>query len=117
MQIYFVIALVFAVLVAVFAIQNSTPVEIHFLIWEIKRISQVLVILGASAVGALTVLFLGLGKQIRLVWQVRQLGQQNIQLKEECKQLKEQLNAGSEQLSEEKQDRDNTNAAETGDSS
>jgi len=97
MQIYFVMALIFAVLVAIFAIQNSTPVHVQFLFWEIQRISQVLVILGAAAIGALIVLFMGAGKQIRLIWQVRQLTQQNSQLKNEHQQLKQQLNATPDQ--------------------
>ncbi len=92
MQIYFVIALIFAVLVAIFAIQNSAPVHVQFLFWEIQRISQVLVILGAAAIGALIVLFMGAGKQIKLIWQVRQLTQQNNQLKNEQQKLKQQLN-------------------------
>lgn len=116
MQIYFVVALVFAVLVAIFAIQNSTPVHIKFLFWEIKRISQVLVILGAAAVGALAVLFMGTGKQIRLIWQIRQLTQQNARLREECQQLRQKnlanLNSSGEQLEPEnnklKQEKNNT---------
>ena len=71
MQIYFVIALIFAAMVAVFAIQNSTPVHIQFLFWEIPSISQVLVILGAAIIGALTALSVSMSKQLRLLWQVR----------------------------------------------
>jgi len=97
MQIYFVIALIFAVLVAIFAIQNSAPVHVQFLFWEIQRISQVLVILGAAAIGALIVLFMGTGKQIKLIWQVRQLTQQNNQLKNEHQKLKQQLNTTTDQ--------------------
>ncbi|MTI85217.1 MAG: LapA family protein [Firmicutes bacterium] len=97
MQIYFVIALIFAVLVAIFAIQNSAPVHVQFLFWEIQRISQVLVILGAAAIGALIVLFMGAGKQIKLIWQVRQLTQQYNQLKNEHQKLKQQLNTTTDQ--------------------
>jgi len=100
MQIYFVFALIFAVLVAIFAIQNSTPVHIQFLFWEIKRISQVLVILGAAAIGALTVLFLGISKQVRLIWQVRQLTQENARLKDECNELKQKIPAQTDTAEE-----------------
>lgn len=96
MQIYFVAALVFAVLVAILAIQNSTPVNIQFFWWEIEQISQVLVILGSAAVGALAVLFTGLGKQVRLLWQVRQLTQQNARLKEENEELKRKISPPSD---------------------
>jgi uncharacterized integral membrane protein len=101
MQFYFVVALIFAVLVAIFAIQNSTPVDVEFLFWEVKNISQVLVILGASAIGALIVLFMGAGKQIKLIWQVRQLTQQNNQLQKESEELKQKL-----QISQDKEEKE-----------
>lgn len=95
MQIYFVIALVFSLLVAIFAIQNSTPVDIKFLVWEVEKISQVLVILGAAAIGALIVLSMSLGKQIRLIIQIRQLTQYVAQLRDEKQKLKQQLDTTS----------------------
>lgn len=106
MQMYFVIALIFATLVAIFAVQNSTPVHIKFLFWEIPRISQVLVILGAAIVGALAALFISISKQVRLLWQVRQLSQENTRLKNECRRLKQNINSGFDELKESSQEKE-----------
>jgi len=91
MQIYFIVSLLFACLVAVFALQNSSTVTIKFLTWELANISQVLIIFVSAAIGALAVMFLGLGKQLKLVFQVRQLTHQKKQLEEEVLELKRQL--------------------------
>jgi len=63
MQFYLITALVFALLVAVFAIQNTETVVIQFLAWSFS-ISLVLVILGSAAVGALVLYLFSLVKQI-----------------------------------------------------
>jgi len=75
-----VISLLFALVVAVFAVQNNTPVDISFLGWELKKISLVLVIFGSAAAGAVTVFSLGLVKQIRLKMELRQMKAQNEKL-------------------------------------
>jgi putative membrane protein len=50
-----IVALAFAVLVAMFAIQNSTLVSVSFFKWQLKDISLAVVILGSAAAGALAV--------------------------------------------------------------
>jgi uncharacterized integral membrane protein len=50
-----IVALAFAVLVAMFAIQNSALVSISFFKWQLKDISLAIVILGSAAAGALAV--------------------------------------------------------------
>lgn len=45
------VALTLAILIAVFALQNTFPVTIQFLLWEYHT-SLVLVILGSTAIGA-----------------------------------------------------------------
>ena len=57
MQGYLVSALIFALLVAIFAIQNTTVVVINFLMWEFHT-SLVLVILGSALLGALLYFFI-----------------------------------------------------------
>lgn len=91
MQLYFIVSLVFACLVAIFALQNSSTVAIQFLTWELADISQVLIIFASAAIGALAVMFLGLGKQLKLIFQLRQLTHQKKQLEEEVLALKRQL--------------------------
>lgn len=61
-----VLGLAFALLVAVFAIQNSAPVTVTFLKWHLVDVSLALVILGSAAAGAVVVGLLGAVREIRL---------------------------------------------------
>jgi len=36
-QVFSLLAIFFALLVAIFAIQNAVPVEINFLVWQFRR--------------------------------------------------------------------------------
>ncbi len=58
-------AFVFALLVAVFAVQNSLPVTVSFLIWSFQT-SLVIIILGSATFGAMTILSLSMLVQFRL---------------------------------------------------
>ncbi|MGI9860160.1 LapA family protein [Moorella naiadis] len=80
MQIYSLLAILFALLVAIFAVQNAVAVNIRFLAWQFPEISLVLVILGAAAFGALVVFLLGLVRQVRASREIRQLRQENHRL-------------------------------------
>ena len=93
MQIYLVGALIFALLVAVFAIQNTNPVDIRFLTFQIKEISLVLVILGSALIGALVVFLLGAVKQIGSYRQIKDLKRDNKKYADEIKQLKSKLDS------------------------
>lgn len=62
---YLILALVFALIVAVFAVQNAVPVSIRFLAWGFET-SLVYVILGSAALGALSAGLPGLFKQLSL---------------------------------------------------
>ncbi|NLM37248.1 MAG: LapA family protein [Firmicutes bacterium] len=59
MQFMFILVLVFAVLVATFALQNAYPVTIYFLKWQFEA-SFALVILLSLLIGAVAVGSLGL---------------------------------------------------------
>jgi len=72
-QAYFIVALLFALSVAVFAIQNTEGISINFLFWRYEGISKVLVILASAAVGAIAVLFLGFWWQFKKAMYIRQL--------------------------------------------
>ncbi|CUH97192.1 hypothetical protein P22_3319 [Propionispora sp. 2/2-37] len=58
-------ALVFAFLIAMFAVQNSTVVTVNLLMWNMES-SLVLVILGTAIVGFLSALTLQLFVQLKL---------------------------------------------------
>lgn len=90
MQIGFVISLIFAILVSVFAIQNSGSVSVNFLFAEFN-ISQALVILISTALGAVMVMLLGLIKQLKMKRKTKEQGRTMAALEEENRSLKEQI--------------------------
>lgn len=72
-QIYFVLPLLFALTVAVFAVQNTEQININFLFWQFKDISKVIVIIASALFGSLVVMFLGLSWQLKKILYIRQL--------------------------------------------
>lgn len=71
MRIIAIVGLAFALLVAVFAIQNSTPVTVTFLKWRLVDLSLAIVILGSAAAGALVIGLVGAVREIGLGFGVR----------------------------------------------
>ncbi len=72
MQIWFIASLVFAVLVALFAVMNSDPVTIRFF-WAKHEFSQAIVILGSALIGAIIVGLLSMFQYFRLGFKKREL--------------------------------------------
>jgi putative membrane protein len=72
-QVYFVLAVLFALLVAVFAIQNPESVSIRLLFWQFDNVPKILLILVSTAVGALVVVLLGVFWNIGKVLHIRRL--------------------------------------------
>ncbi len=72
MQFYWILSLLFALIVALFAIQNAEAVDIRFLTWQFKDISLVLVILGSAVAGALILFIAGAMKQVKIAWKTRE---------------------------------------------
>ncbi|MDO9116578.1 MAG: LapA family protein [Nitrospira sp.] len=66
------IALLFAILIAVFALQNTVAVTVHFLVWDYDT-SLVLIILGSAMLGALLTFLASLGPRFTRAKQTRQL--------------------------------------------
>ncbi|MDX9870991.1 MAG: LapA family protein [Clostridia bacterium] len=91
MQIYLISALIFSLLVATFAVQNTEVVSINFLTWSFS-VSLVLVLLGAAVAGALVLYFFGLFKQVGAWMKIRQLNHRKDELEKQVKKLEEKLN-------------------------
>jgi len=72
-QYYLFFGLLFAFLVAIFAVQNANPVDIVFLAWQVKGVSLSLVLLGGVVAGAAIALVLGLPRQFRMTLRIREL--------------------------------------------
>ncbi|MDW7675153.1 MAG: LapA family protein [Bacillota bacterium] len=97
MQMYLVIALIFALFVAMFAIQNTVPVAISFLFWTFQDISLVLVILGSAVFGAICVFLLGMVKQVSQSMKIKELDNENKRLRAENEDLKEDIRSSKSQ--------------------
>lgn len=88
MQIFMIIAVLFSLAVAIFALQNSEIVTIRFLIWELPSVPQVLVILWAALAGMATAFFFGLSRHYRLTKQSKELKKQVYNLEQELIKIK-----------------------------
>lgn len=84
MRLYFGIATVFSVLVAVFAIQNSELVSMEFLFWQLPGFPLAIVILGAAISGMVVAWLFSIARQYK---QSRQLNE----LKNYARSLEEEL--------------------------
>ncbi|WFD08878.1 LapA family protein [Tepidibacter hydrothermalis] len=103
MQFGFIISLIFAILVAVFAIQNSGIVAISFLFAKFN-ISQALVILISAALGAVIVMLLGFIKQIKLKLKIKEQSKKIKSLEEENKLFNNKIEEFKNSLDEKKID-------------
>lgn len=92
MQWTVVVALLFALLVGVFAIQNAITVSLQFFSYQFET-SLVVVVLGGVALGALMIGILGLVNQIKNKIQIRNL-------KGKIKSLEKQLKGKGEEIGE-----------------
>ena len=76
---YVVFALMFALLGAVFALQNATAVTVSFAIWSFQT-SLVLIVLGSAIVGAMISMLLAAPMQIRLRWALDKANRRSAEL-------------------------------------
>lgn len=60
----FIITLVFSVVVAVFALQNSDPIAVGFLFWHFKSVPLVIIMLGSALFGAFVTFVFSLRKSV-----------------------------------------------------
>jgi uncharacterized integral membrane protein len=102
-QVLFIIGLVFAILITVFALSNSKPVAISLLFYEVNA-SQALIIFVSAALGAIIVAALGMVRYIRRMTEIRRL-------RKEIESLKKEI-AFLESLTEETPVNEKTESAE-----
>lgn len=85
-----VLALLFALLVAIFAVQNAMLVLVGFLHWKFE-ISLALVILGSTAAGALVVFLLGLVQQVSRGMKMREYRNKILKLETDLEALRREV--------------------------
>lgn len=93
MQIAFIIALIFAIAVALFAVQNTTPVRVSFLWFEIEQVAVSVLVLVCTLVGATLTILIGVGRELRRTLALRSLRQQLSAQEQLIKDLQAQLEA------------------------
>jgi len=92
-----VVALLFAVLVAIFAVQNAQPVSIRFMAWEQETTTAVVVVF-AAAVGALAAGCFGFVRQIRMALRLRSAQGQAARLEGEKAAAESDLQAAQAEI-------------------
>jgi uncharacterized integral membrane protein len=68
MQIFWTAALIFGIVIALFAVQNSSPTTIRFLWMYAENVPVSVLVMICAALGALVTLMLGLAREVRLGW-------------------------------------------------
>lgn len=86
MQFTIVISLVFAVFIALFAVQNAGVVVINFLWYKISM-SQAVVILSSALIGVLIMLPFDVIRRIKYKFKLKELSGENKRLKDEIKKI------------------------------
>lgn len=72
MQLALILALLLAIAVAVFAVQNSIPVTVSFLLWEAQT-SVVVLVLASALAGVLISALFAAARGLRLSSEIRDL--------------------------------------------
>lgn len=92
MQLLLVLALLFALAVAVFAVQNAEPISFRFFGWQ-SETSLVFVVLGAAVAGAMATGLVGLVRQVQSSLRIHQLQNRLQKAEKQIESLQEQLAA------------------------
>jgi lipopolysaccharide assembly protein A len=108
-----VLALLFSLVVAIFAIVNNEMVPVNFLFGSVE-ISAVLLILGSAAAGAIIMTFLSLVRHVRVGFEVRDLKKKIKHLEEDLKVKEELLAKAAEQEMTEEEVPSEARDADTG---
>lgn len=82
MEIGFIFSLIFAILVAVFALKNADSVMIDFFFAKVQ-VSQAIVIFVSAALGAVIVTIIGLVRQLKLTLKIKEQVRKIRKLEEE----------------------------------
>ncbi|MCR4430770.1 MAG: LapA family protein [Tepidanaerobacteraceae bacterium] len=89
MQLVLVLTLIFALLVAIFALSNANEVIIRFP-WGDYPVSQAIVILGSAAIGSVVIMILGIFSQIKSKIKIWEYQGKIKKLEKELEEVKKQ---------------------------
>jgi uncharacterized integral membrane protein len=91
MQITFALALIFAIAVALFAVQNTTPVSVSFLWFQVPELAVSVLVLLCTFMGALLTILVGIGRELRRTLTLRSLRNQLSAKDRRIAELEEQI--------------------------
>jgi uncharacterized integral membrane protein len=86
-QFIVIVALVFSILIAIFAVQNTTAVDVQFLTVRAQAVAVSVLVLVAAAIGAVVMLLLGTAREVSLRWHHRATSNQLKQAQARVAQL------------------------------
>jgi putative membrane protein len=69
------LALAFSIVIALFAVQNTTPVAVQFLTFRADAVAVSVLVLISAALGAAAMLLLGFAREVSLRWRHRAVAQ------------------------------------------
>ena len=78
-QTYVIIAIIFMILVAVFAVTNDNPVEVNYFFWKVES-PLILVILFSVLMGGVITAAVGMVRMFRMQREIKLLKRENQQL-------------------------------------
>jgi lipopolysaccharide assembly protein A len=76
LQVVVFLALAFSIVIAIFAVQNTTPVAVSFLTFRAESVAVSVLVLVSAALGAGVILLLGAAREVQHRWRQRNLHQQ-----------------------------------------
>lgn len=94
----FILSLLFAVVVAIFALQNAVAVNVKFITWHVS-ISQALVILISAVFGAVIVMMISMVQQMKLKSNLRTANKKITALEQDNQQLTKKFEEAAAKLS------------------
>jgi uncharacterized integral membrane protein len=86
-QVIVVLALLFSIVIAIFAVQNTTAVDVQFLNLRAQNVAVSVLVLIAAALGAVAMLLLGLAREVSIRWKHRAVSHQLRQAQARVAQL------------------------------
>jgi uncharacterized integral membrane protein len=75
-QVIVFLALAFSIVIAIFAVQNTTPVAVQFVGFRAEAVAVSVLVLISAALGAAAMLLLGIAREVSLRWRHRGVAQQ-----------------------------------------
>src|SRR5690242_3742059 len=75
-QVIVLLALAFSIVIAIFAVQNTTAVDVQFLGFRASSVAVSVLVLVSVAFGAVAMLLFGIAREVPLRWRHRSTAQQ-----------------------------------------